>query len=269
MLPKRKKKVVNQGNWLMTYSDLMTLLLAFFVLLFSMSSIEDQKYQIMINSLQNALIGGNGETIFENPSGNDDVLITDQGEISDLVDQMEVLEELESEEEVLEAIGAGTEQLQGIVQTYLKGQGLDSEISVEIIDEGILLDIKETVLFDLGKSEIKPQSLSTLDKLGDLFNKFDNEIRVIGHTDNLPINTAKYPSNWELAAQRSCAVVRYYLNTDSTPQRYSCLSYGESRPIDTNDTEEGRAKNRRVNFLIEATPQEIEQLTKSLFQNED
>ncbi|HAX72547.1 MAG TPA: hypothetical protein DCY20_03355 [Firmicutes bacterium] len=277
---RRKKKPAEGGGstWIVTFSDLMTLLLCFFIMLFAMSSIEDEKYQIIINSIQNALVGSNGETIFDNPSVEDKDLLNEispeegntdaefpfpsqnpnknESEGDEVVDGEIELEVEKDETEIDEEM----KELHGIVVGYLTGQGLESDVKVEIVEEGILLDIKETIFFDMGKAEIKPQSLSTLDRLGTLFDKFDNAVRIIGHTDNVPINTNNFPSNWELAAARSCAVVRYYTIKGANPTRFTCTSYGEYYPIASNDTEEGRAENRRVNFLIEASPEEIKKL---------
>ncbi len=132
------------------------------------------------------------------------------------------------------------------------------------MEEGILLDVKENIFFDLGKSEIKPESIETLARLGTLFKEFNDPIRVIGHTDNIPINTGQYPSNWELGASRACAITRYYVRQGFDAGRFVCSSYGDTKPIATNDTPEGRLQNRRVNFLIEAQPEEIKKLSEKI-----
>lgn len=251
---KRKKKASSSegGGWLVTFSDLMTLLLAFFVLLFSMSSINETKYEALINSIQNALTGTNGPTIFNQ--------FIDQSEDSAAIGDLDI--NIETDKTKHEQPTA--EELKEVVTEYLSGEGLDSEVSIHIIEEGILLDVKENIFFDLGKSEIKPESIETLARLGKLFSEFDDPIRVIGHTDNIPINTGQYPSNWELGASRACAIVRYYIRQGFDAGRFVCTSYGDTKPIATNDTEEGRLQNRRVNFLIEAEPADIKRLSEKV-----
>lgn len=259
---KRKKKASSSdsgGGWLVTFSDLMTLLLAFFVLLFSMSTINETKYEALINSIQNALTGTNGPTIFnEFIDQSEDSASVGDLDITDVIDQGQVETDEQQEQQ------PSSEELVGVVSDFLSGEGLDSEVAIHIVEEGILLDVKENIFFDLGKSEIKPESIETLSRLGTLFSEFEDPIRVIGHTDNIPINTGQYPSNWELGASRACAIVRYYIRQGYDAGRFVCSSYGDTQPIDTNDTPEGREQNRRVNFLIEAEPEEIKKLSEKI-----
>lgn len=283
MSRKRKKSAEGGGaGWLTTYADLMTLLLCFFVLLYAMSTPDEQKYQTLIESLREAIVGQSGKTVLDSVNNDaNDVLIGDPVEGEHLIEDESLLEgeldgdtdeewvegeldgETDEEEDAFNSLEIVSE-IRDTVSGYLNSQGLSSTVTVEVINEGVLLDIKEQVLFDLGKASIKPESLETLNKLGTLFKKFDNHIRVIGHTDNIPINTAQYPSNWELAAARSCAIVRYYSESQIAPNRLMCLSEGDTNPIDTNETELGRSKNRRVNFLIEATPEDLKVLNETL-----
>lgn len=260
----RKKKAPEGGGgagWLVTYGDLMTLLLCFFVLLYGMSNVDEGKYKELAQSLNEALVGNNGKTIFDQPGTPDEELTGEPMETDPVVEG-----EMNEDEEPVEDLWA-TEVAEGAIDAlneYFEQVGLSSEVSFELVDEGLMLDIKETVLFDMGEASIKSQSLGTLNKLANLFKKIDNEIRVIGHTDNVPINTAKYPSNWELAAARSCAIVRYYTNQTFDPEQFICLSQGDSAPIASNQTEAGRAQNRRVNFVIVATPKEVMDLVALL-----
>lgn len=264
----RKKKAPEGGGgagWLVTYGDLMTLLLCFFVLLYGMSSVDEGKYQQLAQSLKEALMGNSGKTIF-------DQIATPEEELTgDPVEQDPAIEgEMNEDEEPTQDLWAA-EMAEGTLEAldqYFKEEGLDSEINVELVEEGLLLDIKETVLFDMGEASIKSESLQTLNKLGKFFKKVDNDIRVVGHTDNVPIKTEKYPSNWELAAARSCAIVRYYTSQSFDSKQFMCLSQGESAPIASNQTEAGRAQNRRVNFLIVGTPSEIMELVTTLKEDE-
>lgn len=259
----RKKKAPEGGGgagWLVTYGDLMTLLLCFFVLLYGMSSVDEGKFQQLAQSLQNALMGNNGSTIFDQPGIPNEELAGDlseeEAEEGEAGEDIVVLEEFLTSEIAQEAVDTMNE--------YFENEGLSSEIKVELIEEGLLLDIKETVLFDMGDAKIKPESIKTLNKLGHLFEKMKQDIRIVGHTDNVPIQTEKYPSNWELAAARSCAIVRYYTTQGFSSKQFMCLSQGDSQPIASNATSEGRAQNRRVNFLIAGTPEDIVEIIATL-----
>lgn len=261
----RKKKAPEGGGgagWLVTYGDLMTLLLCFFVLLYGMSSIDEGKYKQMAQSLRDALMGNQGSTIFDQVATPEEELTGDPVEQDPAIEG----ETNEDDEAIMEEFWA-SEMAEGTLEAlneYFKEEGLSSEVNVELVEEGLLLDIKETVLFDMGEATIKSESLKTLNKLGKFLKKVEQEIRVVGHTDNIPIKTEKYPSNWELAAARSCAIVRYYTSQSFSPQQFMCLSQGESDPIASNETAAGRAQNRRVNFLIVGTPSEIMDLVTAL-----
>ncbi len=128
---------------------------------------------------------------------------------------------------------------------------MQAEISVRTDRRGVIIDIKETVLFDSGKSVLKEESKAILEKVVTLIQQFDNELIIEGHTDTMPINTAKFASNWELSVIRAVNVLRYFTETkDVEPGRISSAGYGQYKPISTNDNASGRALNRRVNILI-------------------
>ncbi len=264
-MAREKKQPEESGGgagWLVTYGDLMTLLLCFFVLLYSMSKVDEGKFKELSQSLNQALVGNNGSTIFDKPATpEDDDLVGDPVEQDPSADDDVEVEEGGIEDLWLPEVMA---DVTDALDQYFEEAGLSSEIKVDIVEEGILLDIKETVLFDSAEASIKPQSLPTLNQLATLFKLVENEVRVVGHTDNVPIQTSKYPSNWELAAARSCAIVRYYTTKTFEADQFVCLSQGDSDPIATNTTAAGRAQNRRVNFLIVATPQEIVDLVEEL-----
>lgn len=271
-MARKKKKGEGGGGagWLVTYSDLMTLLLCFFVLLYGMSTVDEGKMQQLAMSLQQAFTGSLGFDILDqmNKDEGNDEYEEDAEEGEGLTaEEMEILESLGQEIEIEydeNLMGGYAQEIHEAVEGYLKDQNLNSEVNVEVVDEGVLLDIKDQVFFDLGKSQIKTESLAMLDKLGGLFKNFTSEIRIIGHTDSIPINTTQYPSNWELAAARSCAIARYYITQGFNSSRFACSSYGDTKPIASNETEEGRSKNRRVNFLIEASTEELKKFMEQV-----
>lgn len=242
----RKKKDSGGGDgWLTTFSDLMSLLLTFFILLFSMSQVSEDKFSSASQSLQDAFIGetgggsildGNGPppVEFEGEEGNEDGAENPE-------DQVVTKDAIPPE-----IIAMYEEAL-----AFIEAEGLDSEVAVSGDQEGIYLDIQESILFDLGQADLTDSGQETLEVITELLNLTDNRIVVEGYTDDIPINTPRFPSNWELSLSRGASVVRYLSETqDVDPERLSARGYGQHNPIVPNDSAENRAKNRRVNIVI-------------------
>lgn len=239
-MSKRKRRKENdfQGSprWMTTFSDLMTLLLTFFILLFSFSNVNAQKFEDIANALQSILTGQGAITIFESDSTPGDAPMEEITPTSD---------------EEAEDISNKTKEIYKIVQNFIEEEGLEAEVTLRADRRGVIIDIKETILFDSGRAELKAESNRVLDKLTKLINQFDNNIIVEGHTDNVPMHNYKFPSNWELSVTRATTVVRYFTEErDIDPTRLSAAGYGEHRPIAPNNNDENRALNRRVNILI-------------------
>ena len=130
---------------------------------------------------------------------------------------------------------------------------------MEIIEteQGVAIQVRESILFETSKSTLREDSKEVLSSIAELLSSIDNTIVVEGHTDNRPISTAEFPSNWELSVDRAVNVVKYFVeNTGIDPKRLSATGYGEHHPVVPNDTEENMAKNRRVNILIIADDKE-------------
>lgn len=233
MARRNRKQAENTegGNWLTTFSDLMSLLLTFFVLLFSMSTISEDKFSSASSSIQNALIGETG-------SGS----IIDGGSITNEND-----------------IPAEVSEMYEEAMRIIEEQGVSDQISVSSDQDGVYLDIQESILFGSGQAEISNIGRETLDSLTDLLYLSENDIIIEGFTDNVPMNSAKYPSNWELSSARAMAVVRYLAEEKNLdPSRLSGRGYGEFNPVVANDSVENRAKNRRVNIVLVYKPEENE-----------
>jgi chemotaxis protein MotB len=127
----------------------------------------------------------------------------------------------------------------------------DPDIQVTRSHQGTRLSFEDQVLFDFGKAAINPTGFVFLDKIADVLNKIPYAVRVEGHTDNVPIQTRRFPSNWELSVARAVSVVKYFAEVSNIdPRRLSAVGYGESRPVAANDTLSNRAKNRRVEILL-------------------
>jgi chemotaxis protein MotB len=241
---KRSKQGGSKGSpaWTTTFSDLMTLLLTFFVLLYSFSTLDAEKFKNIANALQTALTGQGAVTIFEND--------TPPGEIP--------IEEMNPSPDDLTNINNETKEIYEIVYNFIDREGLEAEVSIRADHRGVIIDIKDTILFDSGKANLKSGSKSVLEKITKLINEFENEIIVEGHTDNVPMNNSRFPTNWELSVTRATTVVRYFVEERSiNPERLSAAGYGEYSPIVPNNNSNNRALNRRVNILI-VTSQEGE-----------
>lgn len=217
------------ASWMTTFADLMSLLLTFFILLYSMSNVDSDKFDDVSQSLQGAL-GGTG--IFENGGK----VIVSQNKDGSL--------------EVEEA-PAEIDEMQKKLTDYVEENGLGEEVEINMDEKGIYFDIKEAILFDSGSAEIKPGGMEVLKKLTGLVKGIDNDIVIEGHTDNVPIHNSKYSSNWDLSTARAVSVVKYFTEVEKiTPGRMSAVGYGEYKPMLENTTPENRTANRRVNLLI-------------------
>lgn len=222
-------------EWLATYGDLVTLLMCFFVLLFAFSSIDAQKFEAVMQSFQgSAGVLAGGKSLADGP------LVFNGMPESQVSESPQETEELQ--------------QIKEQVEKYLEQNNLQANVLVELDARGLLLRFKDNVLFDSGKADLKPEALKILGFLGNVLSKpefAERYIRVEGHTDNVPISTMRFPSNWELSAGRATSVIRYYIETTGfRPDRFTASGYGEYYPVANNDTAEGRAKNRRVDLVI-------------------
>lgn len=226
-------------EWMNTYGDMVTLLMCFFVLLFAFSSIDAQKFEAVMISFQgSAGVLSGGKSLSEAPM---------------VFDAMP--ESKTSSEQVIEQ--NKLEDLKEKVEQYISENQMQAEVDVELESYGLVIRFKDNVLFDPGSAVIKVNSYDILFFLGNLLNseEFINEkIRVEGHTDNVPINTPMYPSNWELSTSRATNVVKFFIERGSLiPIRLSASGYSEYHPIATNETVEGRSANRRVEIVIVKT----------------
>ncbi|WZL74850.1 OmpA family protein [Clostridiaceae bacterium 35-E11] len=235
---RKKQNEVKAGSpeWMTTFSDLMTLLLCFFVLLFAFSTIDVKKFTAVMQSFQGSLgILEGGKTIETIP-------YIDQALNEDKTTKQ--LEELED-----------FKKLKEDVEAYLSANGMEQQILVDLEARGLLLRFKDNVLFDSGHAELKKEAKETLEFLSNLLQQkefLDKYIRVEGHTDSDPIiRSKKYPTNWELSVTRASNVVRFLIEqTGMQPERLSASGYGQYHPVAPNDIDENKAKNRRVDIVI-------------------
>lgn len=222
--------------WMTTFADMTTLLLCFFVLLFSFSTIDVQKFQALIQSFQGSIGILDSGTVIE---PND--LILDSIENGFMAGQEQEMEDFIKLQEVLEE--------------YLESYDLDSDVLVTQEDVGLILRFKDNVLFDSGKADLKPRSKEILEDISKFLQSpefIKKSIRIEGHTDTVKvIPNLLYPTNWELSTGRASNVTRYLIEElGLAPERFSIAGYGEYHPIAPNDTAENKSKNRRVDIVI-------------------
>ncbi|MCL0067913.1 OmpA family protein [Peptococcaceae bacterium] len=239
-MPKRNRtaQVIkdNKDRWIFTYADLITMLLIFFILMYVMSRVDEKRFEALIRSVQQT-VGGGGDIVYDaGPTITEgtfdpmhaEVLI--HGELMEMRELLEVKEKLEK---------------------YIAERGLQDQIIVTLEERGVVISFIGTALFPLGSDKMFKESEEIIIEIGKILTEIDNYIRIEGHTDNLPINTPRFPSNWELSSARALAVL-HKLQQESgiDPRRLSATGYGEYRPVKPNDTEETRKYNRRVDLVV-------------------
>jgi chemotaxis protein MotB len=227
----------NAERWLLTYADLITLLMVFFVVLYSMSQSDSVKFHRISVALEQAF---NLDVLQgRNTNGLNEGTPSVTTPIQDLFTTPEHAAEVARLEEK--------------IQLAATANGSDQNPSVQVGSdkEGIVIRLSGSYLFDSGRAELKPNSLGILDAIAAELRALPNDVRVDGHTDSMPIDSPRYPTNWELSAARALTVTRYLTESAGIPAaRLTAAGYGEYRPLVPNDTREHRALNRRVEIHI-------------------
>lgn len=217
----------NGNGWLTTFNDMITLLMVFFVLLFTMGSLDVKRFKHFQNALQSAM--GVLHEGRHAPVGT----ISDHSSMTQDQTQQSVPGRPSKDNERMNALS--------------QVQGLEAEIT----PRGIQLTLNDRLLFDSGEARLKNNGKVLLGRVAKIIGPFRRNIRVEGHTDNIPIATSRYPSNWELSIARAIVVVNHLIESGKiAPNRFSAAGYGDSKPRTVNDTDAGRAKNRRVEIIL-------------------
>ena len=251
----------NGERWMLTYLDLITLLMIFFVVLYSMSAIDAQKFAAVAESLNNALGGGTPSKIELSTSPTGPSLI--QAGVTPSKTNVpnngtDSINAAATKPDTSKNTGQGAsdaenmsiEAIKAKIDKFAKDNGIQLTLITTIEERGLVVSIQETLLFESGSADITARARDILERVSTVLAAEPNQIKVEGHTDNLPINTAKFPSNWELSVIRSINVVRILQHDGIPPSRLSAAGYGEFRPISPNDTEAGRGKNRRIDLIV-------------------
>jgi chemotaxis protein MotB len=226
MLRRRKQSEdkENLERWLLTYADLITLLLAFFVVMYSMSRIDNKKFGQVSDALNTILKGGTSVLRYQQEQPKDGHGLLSLGNLR---------------------------MVQQKIEDKFKQLGRKDVLQTELTERGLVVHILESTLFDQGSAELKPRAMEVLDLVAQELVGRPNHVRIEGHTDDTPIRTTVYPSNWELSSARATAVVRYFTENHAIlSDHISALGYGEYRPVMPNNSIENRASNRRVDVVI-------------------
>lgn len=230
-MSRRRKKKERMGSsapgWMTTYGDMVTLLLVFFVLLYSFSIMDISKFQGFVTSFrQRAGILDGGMTLSDNNLINGGLI----GDGPSIMNLNWIMREM---------------------NIYIEAEGIADEVELELTERGLVVRLTGRILFDLGKADLRDDGKRLLDRIAELLVDIPNVIMIEGHTDNWPISNERFPSNWELSTARATNVVRYFIeNTGIPPERLMAAGYSEYRPLYPNDTAENRARNRRVEIVI-------------------
>lgn len=242
-MKKHEEKEANNERWLLTYSDLITLLMIFFVVMYASSNVSASKYKALSDSFKVAL--GGGKTIIGKDEG------PSMPEDSQKIESEVVPKESDNNASALQTEENKLKDVKKSIDTYLEQSDIKSSVDTNIEERGLVISLKDTMFFDSGKAAIIEESKKKIIELGNILNKLDNYIRIEGHTDNVPIHNSSFNSNWELSVIRATNVTELLIEQSKIPaKRLSAVGYGEFRPIDSNDTIEGRSKNRRVDIVI-------------------
>jgi chemotaxis protein MotB len=245
---RREEEHENHERWLVSYADFITLLFAFFVVMYAISSVNEGKYKVLSSSLTNAFKntttepGGQPITIMPGapPIPPAPILKADK-----LPEQIKVEEKKVNERQKMKKVANNImDALQPLV-----AQG---KVRLLETSRGVTIEINDSILFPAGQAKLQPASSSAMGMIAQVLASTDFPITIEGHTDNVPIATPQFPSNWELSAMRATTVLRLFNDNGVGAERLTAIGYGETRPLETNTTVEGRARNRRVSILIDS-----------------
>ncbi|WP_144527900.1 flagellar motor protein MotB [Peribacillus simplex] len=243
-MARRKKKQRHEEHidesWLVPYADILTLLLALFIVLFASSSVDSVRFQQLSNVFNQVFTSGTGFMDFPSDSPSNEPTSPEQRTGAEDLEKLGKKEQ----EDLME--------VQERVNAYIQKNDLTDKLGTNLTDEGMLISIRENVLFESGVAEVRRENRKIAKEISDLLvMDLPRNIIVSGHTDNIPIKNYQYESNWDLSVMRSVNFMKLLLeNKELDPEMFSAKGHGEFKPVASNETKKGRAKNRRVEILI-------------------
>jgi chemotaxis protein MotB len=271
MVRRRREEVhVNQERWLVSYADFITLLFAFFVVMYSISQVSDSKYRVLSDTFVEAFNQSKNTPTTSEPDDqstsanntinpieldntpikpdtvtNEQPVISDGGDpqqISPELDAVEDTEQPKTSDELTQISDLVTEKFSQLIN--------DQMIQVSSNELWLQIELRDSILFSSGSADASEQAQRIFDEIALILKNYSNPVQVEGFTDNIPIKSMKYPTNWELSSARASTIVKYLASKGVAPERLSAVGYGEYQPVASNDTEQGRAQNRRVAIMV-------------------
>ncbi|MDR2881468.1 MAG: flagellar motor protein MotD [Azoarcus sp.] len=255
--PRSGEEHENTERWLVSYADFITLLFAFFVVMYSLSSVNEGKYRILSNSLMQAFrsasVNVEGRNIVTPP------VIISSNPVAPI-----------KRPNVQDKQGAAREQtarkmrdMASEIRRVLRPITGDGKVRVTEGAFGVTVEINASVLFAVGEAVLGDEANAALRAVAKVISEAEFPVMVEGHTDSVPIHTHRFPSNWELSSARASSVVRLFIENGVSPGRLTAAGYADQRAIADNETEEGRARNRRVAIMLESRVPEPEAESES------
>lgn len=247
--PRRKpeEEHENHERWLVSYADFITLLFAFFVVMYSISQVNEGKYKVLANSINAAFHAIPGASAGVLPS-----TVPAQPIVPPTKSPSEIkMEQMKRQNQI---------KMRSIAQAIIEALRplvKDGKVHVTEGAMGITVEINASILFQPGESHMEDGAVRSMTALGQILALTDFPIKVEGFTDNIPISTAQFPSNWELSGARASSVVRLFIENGVAPGKLTAIGYADQRPVADNATPEGRMRNRRVAITIESKVPEV------------
>lgn len=257
---RREEEHENHERWLVSYADFITLLFAFFVVMYAISSVNEGKYRVLSNSLVNAFKNTTGQ------SGGQPISVIQGAPVlpPKPIAKPERLHDAKKGDEVKAERRSKMKNVADEIMVALQPLVAQGKVRLLETSRGVTIEINDSILFPAGQAKLQVASINAMMAIAQVLSSSDFPITIEGHTDNIPISTQQFPSNWELSAMRATTVLRLFNEGGVGAERLTAIGYGETRPVETNTTIEGRARNRRVSILIDSNrPEEPTELGAS------
>ncbi len=233
----------NHERWLVSYADFITLLFAFFVVMYALSSVNEGKYRVLSDSMVSAF-----RNIQTNSATQMPIIVAPPIAVAQKPSQPARQQDADKQ--------VRREKMRNVAKELLNVMApLIEQGKVRVIEtsRGVTIEINDSILFSPGQALLQPASSRAMRAIAQVLAPTDFPITIEGHTDNIPINTAQFPSNWELSAVRATTVLRLFSDSGVAPERLTAIGYADTRPVEPNILADGRARNRRVTILIDST----------------
>lgn len=248
-------------TWLIPYADMLTLLLALFIVMFAMSKVDKEKMEKMAEEFSVIFTGGSG---FMEKDGKSFIPMNKKGD-SNNPKPTTTSKPTEPKKSKASIEDDQMNEIKQSIEKEIEKKGYSDKVKLVLDNEGLEVSIQDVVLFNSGDAEIKKEIYPMLLQISNIIKSLDNNIRIVGHTDNIPISTSKFRSNWDLSAYRAINVMNFMIEKGKlSSKKLSIQAYGEYKPKFDNSTLEGRAKNRRVEiFIVRNYPLNDEEISQS------